>query len=122
LDEVRRKFGDRVADIVWDCTDTWLSPKPEWRQRKEEYLARLPDESEDSLLVSIADKLHNARTIRDEYHRVGDDLWERFRGGRKEGTIWYYAELVRIFRQVRPGRLTEELAGYVEEFSVGQSA
>jgi HD domain len=42
LAEIRRRFGDAVADIVADCTDSWIDPKPEWRVRKEQYLAKLP--------------------------------------------------------------------------------
>src|SRR5688572_28385742 len=37
LDEVRRRFGDAVAQILEDCTDPWIEPKPEWRLRKEAY-------------------------------------------------------------------------------------
>ena len=42
LDEIRRRFGGSVADIVYDCTDAWTEPKPEWRSRKEAYLVKLP--------------------------------------------------------------------------------
>ena len=41
LEEIRRRFGDRVADIVADCSDTFETPKPPWRERKEAYLAHL---------------------------------------------------------------------------------
>jgi hypothetical protein len=60
------------------------------------------------LLVSLADKVHNARAIRDDYREVGEELWGRFRGGKK-GTLWYYRELSRIFPEVLPGRLADEL-------------
>ena len=41
LEEIRRRFGSAVAEIVEGCTDTLVTPKPPWRQRKEAYLARL---------------------------------------------------------------------------------
>ena len=41
LAEVRRRFGDRVAEIVWGCSDAGDPPKPPWRHRKEAYIARL---------------------------------------------------------------------------------
>lgn len=115
LDEIRRQFGDRVADIVRDCTDAWEQPKPPWKERKDTYLAKLPTKPLDSLLVSLADKVHNARAIRDDYGKLGDELWDRFAGG-KEGTIWYYRELSRIFSEVMPGRLADALARMVAEF------
>jgi HD domain len=34
LEDIRRRFGDAVAEIVSDCTDAWTVPKPEWRPRK----------------------------------------------------------------------------------------
>ena len=116
LEEIRDRFGDKVATIVADCTDAWEIPKPEWKHRKETYLAKLPSKPRTSLLVSLADKVHNARAIRDDYREVGESLWDRFAGGR-DGTIWYYESLVAIFQKVMPGRLTESLAEAVEGFS-----
>jgi GTP pyrophosphokinase len=112
--EIRRRFGPRVTQIVDDCTDTDLEPKPPWRARKEAYLAHLPRASSSARLVSAADKLHNARTIVSDYRQFGEAVWQRFKGGR-EGTLWYYRELVRIYRQAGTSPLVEELALVVEE-------
>ena len=60
LEEIGKRFGDAVAEIVSDCTDAWTEPKPDWRPRKEAYLAKLPSKPARSLLVSLADKTHNA--------------------------------------------------------------
>src|SRR5436853_2381028 len=63
LREVRRRFGRRVAKVVDGCTDTDTNPKPPWRERKENYLARLKNEDAETRLVSAADKLNNVRSI-----------------------------------------------------------
>src|SRR5919201_1172658 len=63
LERIRRHFGERVADIVDACTDTYADPKPEWLQRKKDYIARIPAKSAEARLVSAADKLDNARAI-----------------------------------------------------------
>jgi (p)ppGpp synthase/HD superfamily hydrolase len=60
LDEIRERFGEGVAAIVDACTDAHEEPKPPWRPRKEAYIARLASEPPDALLVSVADKVHNA--------------------------------------------------------------
>ena len=66
LTEIRERFGDRVAGIVLDCTDADTLPKPPWHERKEAYIASLAHKSKDYLLVSLADKTHNARAILDD--------------------------------------------------------
>ena len=35
LDLIEKKFGERVANVVKDCSDSMITPKPPWRQRKE---------------------------------------------------------------------------------------
>ena len=87
LDDVERRFGAKVAEIVSDCTDAWTEPKPEWRARKEAYLAKLSTKPKRSLLVSLADKVRNAEAILYDYRVLGDRLWARFTGG-LEGTRW----------------------------------
>jgi (p)ppGpp synthase/HD superfamily hydrolase len=109
LEGIRKRFGDSVAEIVSDCTDAWTDPKPEWRPRKEAYLAKLPAKSKHSLLVSLADKTHNAEAILFDYRVLGDALWLRFNGG-AEGTRWYYGALADVFSQATPGRLSDRLS------------
>ena len=116
LDEVRAKFGAEVAQIVSDCTDSWVEPKPPWRPRKEAYLASLPTKATTSLLVSLADKLDNAEAILNDYRSIGDDLWDRFTG-RREGTIWYYRTVSAIFNKALPAsRLARALSQTVSYF------
>jgi GTP pyrophosphokinase len=109
-EEIRRRFGDTVVAIVDGCTDAEVVPKPPWRQRKEAYIAHLQQAPAAVQLVSIADKLHNARAILADYHTLGETLWARFHGGR-EGTLWYYRTLLQVFREVgtAPAALIDEL-------------
>lgn len=113
--EIRERFGDRVLAIVEGCTDADVQPKPEWRERKERYLAHLPEASQDVLLVSAADKLHNARSILTDLKEHGAVLWERF-AGEKSGTLWYYRALVEAYQEAGANRrLVEELELVVDE-------
>lgn len=112
LEEIRARFGEGVARIVEDCTDGMTVPKPEWRARKEAYLARLPAKAPRSLLVSAADKVHNAESILWDYRRHGDAVWSRFTAGR-DGTIWYYRRLADILGERVPASLGERLAAAV---------
>ena len=36
LEEIRTRFGDAVAAIVEDCTDSWDTPKRPWAERKQQ--------------------------------------------------------------------------------------
>jgi (p)ppGpp synthase/HD superfamily hydrolase len=107
--EIAALFGERVAGIVMECSDTDVSPKPPWKARTEAYLAHLPAASAEARLVSCCDKLHNARCILLEVQKSGLDAFAKFSGG-VDGTLWYYRELVRIYRSFGPhGPLIEEL-------------
>jgi hypothetical protein len=68
------------------------------------------------LLVSLADKVHNAEAILFDYRALGDPLWQRFNGG-KEGTRWYYSALAEVFSRAIPGRLSDRLWRAVTAFS-----
>lgn len=113
LAEIRSRFGEHVADIVHGCTDSYEMPKPPWRKRKEDYLAHLPHASEAVQRVSLADKLHNSRSILSDLLR-GEHVWERFRGG-KSGTLWYYRSLLDIYRQSFSSPMVQDLAWVVEQ-------
>jgi (p)ppGpp synthase/HD superfamily hydrolase len=105
---IREQFGDAVADIVRACTDGTAQGKAshtdadakrrDWTERKLTYLAHLKTASEQTLLVSACDKLHNARAIVQDMENpdVGTRVFERFTGGR-EGTLGYYQALAEIF-------------------------
>lgn len=114
LREVRKRFGSRVAKVVDGCTDAYGEPKPEWRERKENYLCHLAQADADTRLVSAADKLNNVRSILSDYREIGELVWARFNGGR-EGTLWYYRSLRDEFLRHEPNRVTRELELAVNE-------
>jgi GTP pyrophosphokinase len=114
---IRFKFGQRVLDIVEGCTDADLTPKPAWRVRKEQYIEHVAGATASVVLVSAADKLHNATAIRDDYRRLGEELWSRFnKDAGKAGTIGYYRGLVSAYQATghHPG-LVRELDRVVTE-------
>jgi (p)ppGpp synthase/HD superfamily hydrolase len=114
LKQVRRRFGKRVADVVDGCTDPGITPPPSWRERKEQYISHLRTADADTRLVSAADKLHNARSILADYRRIGEPIWQRFRG-KREGTLWYYRALLGEFQHKHRNRLVDELERVVTE-------
>ncbi len=122
LDEIRKNFGDEVARIVDECSDTDEVPKPPWLQRKQNYINHLADVGQDTLLVSAADKLDNARSMLRDYHEHGPALWERFNRKNPQDHLWYYGELLAAYRRRglnswmvdELGRVVDELKRLVE--------
>ena len=118
--EVRARFGERVERIVEACGDGTPDEQQDkdparWRARKRKYIADIAHKPADALIVSMADKLHNARAILEDYRDLGDALWGRFTAGR-DGTLWYYEALLDAF-EARGGhrRLWGELRRTVSE-------
>lgn len=101
LEDVRSRFGDRVADIVEACSDS-LSEDPEAKapyvERKTQHLEHLRQANDDVLLVTAADKLHNARAIHTDLMVVGPDMLDRF-NGTPEQILWYYNSILEILEQ-----------------------
>jgi (p)ppGpp synthase/HD superfamily hydrolase len=122
LDEIRANFGDEVARIVDECSDTDEKPKPPWLDRKRKYIEHLAEVGDDTLLVSVADKLDNARSMLRDYHSHGPSLWERFNRKNPQDHLWYYGELLKAYRSRgctswmvdELGRVVDELRRQVE--------
>ena len=108
LADIRARFGDRVARIVEDCTDSWDTPKPPWPQRKQAYVRHARTLAPMSLRVSAADKVHNAYAILRDLRNTGEAVWSRFTAG-PDDVIAYYDALVRAYREAGGGRLVDEL-------------
>jgi (p)ppGpp synthase/HD superfamily hydrolase len=111
LDDIEHNFGRDVAQMVESLSDSLAedsSKKAPWRERKENYLRRLRREQADVLLISAADKLYNARSILDDYRKIGPEVWKRFKRGRKH-QLWYFRELLKVFKAAGKNRIVAEL-------------
>jgi hypothetical protein len=119
---ILERYGARVAHIVRSCGDADTLPKLPWRTRKEAYLAHLEEADSDALLVSRADKLHDARAILSDLCNHGLAVFTRFKAV-QEGTLRYYRALAEAFRRRLPSialRFQEVVAAIM--FEAGTSA
>lgn len=118
--EITRRFGPKVLELVEGCTDGEPDAhgnKPAWEIRKKAYLAHLEVASDDLLLVSCCDKLHNARAILTDLVTHGNAMFDRFTANQSE-TLWYYTNLSDLFTRKIKGRAAiaaRELAFTVSE-------
>lgn len=112
---IRERFGEEVASIVAACSDTFETPKPPWRERKEAYLRHLAWAQPNVLLVSLADKVDNARALLRDFEQHGAELWNRFGVHDPEQHLWYYRSLHETFRPRVDLWLVHELDRVVTE-------
>jgi (p)ppGpp synthase/HD superfamily hydrolase len=114
LAEIREKFGADVATIVEECSDTFETPKPAWRERKENYVRHLSEASDSTFLVSLADKLHNAHAILRDFREHGDQLWHRFSVKDPQQHLWYYRSLLDVYAQRVDNWMVRELREVID--------
>lgn len=112
--ELCQLFGEQVVAIVDGCTECDILPKPPWKERKQRYLEQLRLGSPAVRRVALADKLHNARSLLFDYRQQGEAIWSVFSTG-KEGILWFYHTLLKMYREVAPSPMVEELARVVAE-------
>ena len=112
------RFGEAVANIVRDCTDTSCTPvggeKEPWLLRKTRFIASLEHKPEASLLVTAADKAHNAGDMVLDARR-DPAMWSKFTAG-LEGSAWYLLRMhQQLKRQLPQSRSVERLGEAVSE-------
>ncbi|MBD2364645.1 HD domain-containing protein [Anabaena minutissima FACHB-250] len=115
-EEIRQRFGETVVAIVDGCTECNTYPKPPWQERKKRYLDNLRHASPSVRRVSLADKLHNARSLLADYRQYGSSIWSQFKTG-QEGTLWFYRELQKIYSENGSDFLTEEFSRVLQELN-----
>lgn len=114
LDAIRERFGERVAEIVSACTDSFTDPKPPWRERKESFLEILQTADASVQRVSLADKVYNARTTLRDIRLEGPAAWNKFKQGR-QGALWYYHAIIDTLEARNHSYLLVELKEIVQE-------
>jgi (p)ppGpp synthase/HD superfamily hydrolase len=115
------QFGQYVHDLVQGCTDgtpDHSGQKAPWIERKTAYLNHLQEASDEVLLVSCSDKLHNARAIVSDLINEGPSVFERF-SSTPEQTLWYYRQLANVFtnRKTPPAKALESAVSQMEALS-----
>ncbi len=117
LRDIEQRFGPEVSRMVAALSDTFAEDhdkKEGWEARKNNYLGRLRGERDDVLLISATDKLYNAKAILDDFKEIGPAVFARFKRGAKE-QLWYFDELLKVFRAHPPNRIVNDLESVVKE-------
>lgn len=103
-EDMKEEFGERVTRIVKevsedkDGTITKEEAEDTWQERKEGYLNGLEEDSKEGLMCSAADKLHNTRSLIEDYKKEREKVWDNFNAS-KEEKIWYYEEVLAVLEE-----------------------
>jgi len=119
VEQLRAEFGDRVASLVADESDTFtegVSEQDSWHSRKQAAIDRLSKASHDAKIVALGDKLSNMRAIARDYSVKGDSLWNIFHVKDRASHEWHYRGLLESLRELEDSfafREFEELVNKV---------
>jgi (p)ppGpp synthase/HD superfamily hydrolase len=113
LSTIREKFGEKLEQIVRECSDTLEMPKPPWKGRKEQHLDELKTALPETIRVMLADKVYNARNLQRSLEKSGPQTWDNFKGGR-EGTLWYFRQMHTLLSQFCSGYMIDEFSRLID--------
>ena len=101
IEEVRERFGDRVAELVSSETENKredLPPGDTWRIRKEESLDELRKSNIDVKMLWLGDKLSNMRSFYRSWDMEGANLWQAFNMKDSSLQFWYYSTIAELLK------------------------
>ena len=115
LEDIRQRFGPRIAELVEGASERDKSLS--WRERKVATIdhARETDDTE-LLVLKCIDKLDNLRDIREDLSLRGEQIWKRFNAD-KLSLAWYYGTLAEIFSAKLKGTPYEALSKEMSSLS-----
>ena len=103
VEQIRKEFGDRIAELVAAESDEMpvgVSEEASWHSRKQAAIDRLSHASRDAKIVALGDKLSNMRAIARDYKLMGDALWDIFHAKDPKDHEWHYRGLADALREL----------------------
>lgn len=122
VEDIRCAFGDRIASLVADESDTFedgMSEEESWHGRKQAAIERLSKASRDAKMVALGDKLSNMRAIAQDYAVKGDSLWELFHEKRRSEHEWHYRGLADALRELKDTAAFQEFERLINQIFHG---
>ncbi|MBO6119294.1 MAG: HD domain-containing protein [Lachnospiraceae bacterium] len=117
-EDIRKEFGDRVAKLVASESDLVVEGKSEsesWVDRKKYAIDRLAKLDRDAKIVSLGDKLSNARAMLRDYEELGEKLWDKFHVNDPKLHKWHYEGLRNSLKDLDGTFAFEEFSEIVDK-------
>ena len=117
-DDIRRAFGDRVANLVVAESDVFVdgvSEEDSWHARKQAAIDRLAKAPHDAKIVAMGDKLSNMRAIARDYAVKGDALWQIFHAKDPKDHEWHYRGLAASLSELKDTFAYKEFVSLIDQ-------
>ena len=117
IDELQEDFGGRVRELVEAVTEPKSTPenKISWRDRKNTYSQQLKKAPKDAVLVAAADKIHNFRTLVEDYTDSHERFIQDF-GKNFDERIEAYQQIANVINNRLSGPILAEFNHVFEQF------
>lgn len=108
IDEIRERFGERVAGLVGALTED--ETIADYVERKEEHRERVAQAGDDALAIFAADKRTNVAMLREAYALIGEGVSDELAVSLDLKIFVWEGDLEMLFDQCDEMPLTGELA------------
>lgn len=118
VEDIRREFGNRVAELVYAESDRFtqgVSEEDSWHERKQAAIDRLAAAPHDAKIVAMGDKLSNMRAIYRDYMVKGDELWKIFHAKDKASHEWHYRGLADSLKELSDTFAYQEFISLIDK-------
>jgi (p)ppGpp synthase/HD superfamily hydrolase len=117
LDELQEDFGVKVREIVETVTEpkSTAEQKISWREKKNIYAKQLKKGPIEAVLVAAADKIHNFRTLVEDYYDAHDRFIQDF-GNNYDERIEAYQNIANVINNRLEGQILAEFNHVFEEY------
>ena len=112
LDDIKEKFGERIAKLVESESEDKMHgvpPSESWKTRKETTIKALQTASLDEKIIVLSDKLSNIRALYRDIVRDGDAVWKKFNQKDKKMHEWYYRAIAKAISELSEHLAYQEL-------------
>ncbi|MBO5595292.1 MAG: bifunctional (p)ppGpp synthetase/guanosine-3',5'-bis(diphosphate) 3'-pyrophosphohydrolase [Bacteroidales bacterium] len=120
-DDIRREFGERIANLVVAESDVFVegvSEEDSWHARKQAAIDRLAKAPHDAKIVAMGDKLSNMRAIARDYAMKGDELWKIFHAKDPKDHEWHYRGLAASLSELKGTFAYQEFISLIDQVFV----
>ncbi len=116
-DELAEDFGGRVCELVLTVTEPRSTPEQRisWLEKKMQYARQLKKGPPEAVLIAAADKIHNFRTMIEDYHDAPDRFIQDF-GKNFDERVEAYQTIANVINTRLDGPVLAEFNHVFAEF------